>query len=113
VPGWEGPVVPPAWMEGLAPGASGYRGPALVVQVLRQLGDRTLLISVRALSPADRLSPRESEIVRALAAGKTHRVIAAEIGTSPATVRTQIRTAYTKLGIGSKAELGRLLAELD
>jgi DNA-binding CsgD family transcriptional regulator len=113
VKSWSGQVVPRAWLDALLSGGEPYRGRALVVSLERRLGDRSLLILVRSICAADRLSPREAAVVRELAFGKTHRTIAEEFGTSPATVRTQIQAAYAKLGVRSKGELGRLLAELE
>lgn len=110
-PEWSGPLVPKAWLAALAPGAEPYRGQTVVVSMLRRLQDLTYLIGVRTLSPVDRLTPRQIEVAREFAKGKTHRAIALQLGTSPATVRTQIQTAYARLGIGSKAELGALLAD--
>jgi DNA-binding CsgD family transcriptional regulator len=113
VEGWSGSLVPRPWLAVLAPGADPYRGKAVVVTVLRRLQDLTYLIGVRTLAPIDRLSPRQVEVVREFAKGKSHREIAEQLGTSPATVRTQIQAAYAKLGVSSKAELGTLLAELE
>ena len=110
---WSGPNVPNEWLSVLAPGAEPYRGSALVVTLVRRANDLTYVIQVRAVHAVDRLSPREIAVVRELASGKTHRAIAEQFGTSPSTVRTQIQAAYVKLGVRSKAELGRLLSAVD
>ena len=39
----------------------------------------------------------------------THRNIAGSLGTSPATVRSQLQAVYTKLGVGTKIDLARRL----
>ncbi len=54
-----------------------------------------------------RLSPRELEIARLLAAGYTGVNISALCGLSAHTVRTYIRRLYTKLGIYNRADLVR------
>jgi DNA-binding CsgD family transcriptional regulator len=110
---WSGPRVPKEWLSVLGPSGAAYRGKALIVTLLRSTGDLGYLLQVRGIQPVDRLSPREVAVVRGLANGKTHRAIAAQLGTSPSTVRTQIHTAYGKLGVRSKAELGRLLSAVD
>jgi DNA-binding CsgD family transcriptional regulator len=45
--------------------------------------------------------------------GKTNREAAAALYLSPHTVGTHLRHAFTKLGINSRAELARTLAEHD
>jgi DNA-binding CsgD family transcriptional regulator len=110
---WSGPRVPEEWLSVLAPNAPSYRGKAVVVTLVRRMDDLTYLLQVRRSHPVDRLSPRELAVVRELSRGKTHRAIAALLGTSPATVRTQIRTAYDKLGVRSRAELGQLIGAVD
>jgi DNA-binding NarL/FixJ family response regulator len=54
-------------------------------------------------------NPRFSRITRGFAAGKTHRNIAGSLGTSPATVRSQLQSVYAKLGVGTKIDLARRL----
>jgi DNA-binding CsgD family transcriptional regulator len=44
-------------------------------------------------------------VAREFASGKTYKEIARLLGTSPATVRTQIQVVYTKLGVRTKVEL--------
>ena len=46
-----------------------------------------------------------------LADGRTTREAAAALFLSPKTVEYHLRKVYTKLGIGSRAELARVLAE--
>jgi DNA-binding CsgD family transcriptional regulator/tetratricopeptide (TPR) repeat protein len=53
----------------------------------------------------DHLSPREVEVVRLVAAGRTNREIAAALYRSPPTVATQLRSAMRKLGASSRAAL--------
>ena len=51
------------------------------------------------------LSPREAEIAVLIARGFANKQIAAELGISPATVRTHIYNLYQKVGANSRVEL--------
>ncbi len=51
------------------------------------------------------LSPREKEIVRLVAKGMANKAIAAVLEVSPWTVATHLRRVYTKLSVGSRAEM--------
>lgn len=53
----------------------------------------------------DELSPRELEVVRQVAAGKTNREIARVLTKSPATVDQQLRSAMRKLKVTSRTAL--------
>ncbi len=58
----------------------------------------------RSLEPFERLSPREGEVLRALAMGRTVGAIAESWFVSEATVRSQVRAILTKLGVSSQLE---------
>lgn len=58
---------------------------------------------------AETLSKREMEVALAYASGESYKEIARSLGLSPTTVRTHLRTVYTKLGVTSKIELARFL----
>jgi DNA-binding NarL/FixJ family response regulator len=49
-------------------------------------------------------TPRELEVLRALAAGWTDAEAAARMGVSPATVQTHVRNAKAKLGARTRAQ---------
>jgi DNA-binding CsgD family transcriptional regulator len=108
---WTGPAVPAELLAGVHGATGRYEGAAIVATLLRNLGDRTSVINVRLRAPADTLSERERQVAREFAAGKTYKEIAAAFGTSPATVRSQIQSAYVKLGVSTKIELGKQLAD--
>ncbi|AXE39455.1 HTH-type transcriptional regulator MalT [Acidipropionibacterium virtanenii] len=62
--------------------------------------------------PDDRLSDREREVARLLVLGLSRRRIADELAVSANTVKTQVRSLYRKLGVGSRREaVARLDAE--
>ena len=50
------------------------------------------------------LTPREREILSALADGATTSELAHELGISPATVQTHVKNVLSKLGVHSKVE---------
>jgi DNA-binding CsgD family transcriptional regulator len=60
--------------------------------------------TIRQLERPSALSPREAEVLRLLATGKTSKQIAAELTTSVHTVNNQIASIYAKIGASGKAE---------
>ncbi|HSC73576.1 MAG TPA: AAA family ATPase [Gaiellaceae bacterium] len=59
------------------------------------------------------LTATEATIAELAASGLTNRLIAERIFVSPKTVESNLARVYRKLGIRSRAELGRAIAELD
>jgi DNA-binding NarL/FixJ family response regulator len=53
---------------------------------------------------AERLTPREIEVLQAMANGDPPPVIAVQLGMSPATLRTHVQNVIMKLGVHSKTE---------
>ena len=51
------------------------------------------------------LSAREREVVKALCKGLPNKLIAAELGISPSTVRAHLVAVMRKLGVGSRSEV--------
>lgn len=64
--------------------------------------------STRVLYPDGHATPRERELLRLLAAHRTKRQIADELGLSPQTVKTYTRDLYRKLGVHERADAVRL-----
>jgi DNA-binding CsgD family transcriptional regulator len=52
--------------------------------------------------PVPRLTRRQNELLRLLAAGHTNSQIARQLGISEGTVRTHLETIYDKLGVSSR-----------
>ena len=81
---------------------------------LRSLGVRrprsALPSSVRGLAS---LTPGERDVVRLVAEGGTNRQVAQQLFLSPHTVNTHLRNAFGKLGVRSRVELARLVANED
>ncbi len=50
------------------------------------------------------LTPREADLLRLIAAGRTDKAIARELGLEPATVRTYNSQLYAKLGVSRRTE---------
>jgi DNA-binding CsgD family transcriptional regulator len=57
----------------------------------------------RSLDSADRLTPRELEVLRLVAAGKTNRAIADELGISEKTVARHVSNIFMKLDLPTRA----------
>jgi predicted ATPase/DNA-binding CsgD family transcriptional regulator len=58
-----------------------------------------------------KLTPREREVLRALATGLSTKEVAAELGLTIETVRSYTKTAYAALGIHNRAEATRAAVE--
>jgi DNA-binding CsgD family transcriptional regulator len=62
-----------------------------------------------AVTGPDSLTPSERRTAALAAAGATNREIAAELHVTVATVETHLRSAFRKLDIGRRTELGAAL----
>ena len=58
----------------------------------------------------DDLTPSEREVAALAASGLRNHEVASRLGVSPKTVEAHLARAYAKLGIRSRAELGRVIA---
>ncbi|MBA2718282.1 MAG: hypothetical protein H0U52_03415 [Chloroflexi bacterium] len=67
----------------------------------------------RRRGAGEELTPAEMRVVELIAAGLTNRVVAERLALSPKTVEAHVARAYAKLGIRSRAELGRRMAAGD
>jgi DNA-binding CsgD family transcriptional regulator len=81
------------------------------LDVLRGAGHRGRRAAAAAVGPTG-LSPREREVARLAAVGKTAREIAESMFIGERTVETHLQNAYAKLGVGSKRELVQRAVEL-
>jgi DNA-binding CsgD family transcriptional regulator len=74
--------------------------------VLTLLGphlDRAYLDAERRRHPVPRLTPRQKDLLRLLAAGHTNTQIARRLGISEGTVRTHLENIYERLQVSSRA----------
>ena len=67
------------------------------------LGRMERLLRVPAAAPEHGLSPREMQILRLIAAGKTNRAIAAELRISEKTVARHVSNIFVKLDLSSRS----------
>jgi DNA-binding CsgD family transcriptional regulator len=82
--------------------------------LLRRLGvARRLPRAARPVSGWDSLSPAEVAVARVIAEGVTSQVAADQLFVSVNTVNTHLRHVFTKLDIGSRVELARLVLAHD
>lgn len=101
-------------LDALAAGASGYMlkdSPVeeLVAAIERAEPTNPALSSsvqarvvARAIRPDDQLSPRELEILAALAQGASNRQLAKELFISESTVKTHLAHLFAKLGVDNR-----------
>jgi NarL family two-component system response regulator LiaR len=113
-----GKDVDPLLFAALRAGALGYvaksAGSRDLVRAIRQVAagrpwmpvelTRRLLALPAASPPVEPLSPRETEILRAVARGWTNRQVAARLRLSEATVRTHVSRVLAKLGAANRVE---------
>ena len=72
-----------------------------------------LKLSIRRRCALDILTEREREVACLLAMGKTHKMVAIDLGTAPSTVSNQAHAIYRKLKIDSRADLIKLFSQLN
>lgn len=106
----------------LRAGAVGFilkdAGPALLAEAVRAASTGDALISpsitlrllrhmapAPAAAPATPLSRRETEVIRAIAKGRTNNEIAAELFISLSTVKSHLASAQAKLGLRNRVEV--------
>jgi DNA-binding CsgD family transcriptional regulator len=81
-----------------------------VGQVLREHGvSRRVVGKPRPQTGVDSLTDSELKVAHLVAAGATNRDVARKLSLSPHTVNSHLRNAFAKLGIRSRAEVGRLI----
>ncbi len=71
------------------------------------------IIHLREVNPMDLLSPRERDVVRAIASGLTLKSIGKRLNISPSTVANHAARIYAKLGIHSRDRLVEMLKLLN
>lgn len=55
--------------------------------------------------PMQRLTPAERQVAVMAAEGLSYKIIARDLGKSPATVRNQLHAVYQKLGVANRTAL--------
>ena len=84
--------------------------PTLVARVLKEFS-RPKAPRFKTRGVADKLSPREREVMELLADGLSTEEVAKQLFVSPTTVRVHISTALRKLRVTDRASALRLLGE--
>ena len=111
-PAWDGVTLPEKLVnEVRRGGVVHFPGCGACVHV-SQLGN-TLLLTLREITLAGRLSPRELTVAQLFGSGASYKEIARRVALAPATVRNVVQNAYRKLGINNKAQLARLMIGSD
>ena len=105
---WRGSErLPDALLQEFQRGSDLYRGMGIVVTQRRDQG--LLFLHARRRLQVDELSEREQLVAELVASGQNHKQIAQTLQRSPATVRNQIRSIYSKLQVGNVASLIKAL----
>jgi len=77
-----------------------------LVDAIRRVASGGLAFSVRpGGGSVARLSPREHDVVRLVAAGRTNDEIGADLGIGSKTVETHLARLFERLGVASRTEL--------
>ncbi|TDE27606.1 response regulator transcription factor [Actinomadura sp. 6K520] len=85
--------------------------PILSPRITRRLMDRAAVeagAGLRARAALDGLSPRENEVVMAIARGRSNAEIAAELFMSVATVKAHVSSVLTKLDLDNRTQIALL-----
>jgi DNA-binding CsgD family transcriptional regulator len=93
--------------------ASDQPVPGREVVVQRNIDQGLLFLKARQRHPVDNLSPREFTVARLLAGGLSQKQVAARLGRSPDTIRSQCRVIFDKLGINNVTMLAQHLVLRD
>jgi DNA-binding CsgD family transcriptional regulator len=88
------------FFRGLGPGFS--ERDRAVLTLLRPHLHQAYLDAERRRHPVPRLTPRQNDLLRLVAAGHTNTQIARRLGISKATVRTHLENIYERLGVSSR-----------
>jgi DNA-binding NarL/FixJ family response regulator len=97
-----------------------FRGPGpdfterdrALLTLLRPHLEQAYLTAERRRHPVARLTPRQNDLLRLLAAGHTNTQIARRLGISEGTVRTHLQNIYERLHVSSRtAAVTRALAD--
>ena len=92
----------PAVSSSAGPGLDFSERDRALLVLLRPHLQQAYLDAERRRHPVPRLTPRQNELLRLLAAGHTNTQIARQLGISEGTVRTHLENIYEKLHVSSR-----------
>jgi len=110
-PGWSGPQLPVELADDAGSPKRAYRGRGVAVRSERT-GPASHLLRIRPLQEIDRLTEREADIARLIAAGLTNKEVGRRLQLSPITVRNHLSSILRKLGIAKRGELAAFTGAL-
>jgi DNA-binding CsgD family transcriptional regulator len=87
---------------GRGPGPDFSERDRAVLMLLAPHLDQAYLDAERRRNPVPRLTPRQNDLLRLVAAGHTNTQIARRLGISEGTVRTHLENIYERLGVSSR-----------
>ena len=111
-PEWDGNRLPWRLLQKLTREGSVSLEPRGEAICARRLSD-SLVLTVKSVPLADRLTRREQEVVQQFGTGRACKEIAQRCGLSPATVRNIVQRSYRKLGVNNKAQLAQLISSAE
>jgi DNA-binding CsgD family transcriptional regulator len=110
-PRWQPGTLPTALVRHFVGEMPVYKGATTVVRC--RLEHQLLFLRARPRCKADMLTAREHDVALRVARGHSHKTVAQQLGRSPATVRSHLQSAYTKLEVSNVAELVAALREAE
>jgi DNA-binding CsgD family transcriptional regulator len=103
----DGDRLPGALLGRIEAGEPRIQGERVVLQ--HSLEQGLFFLKARARHPVDTLSPREFAVAEMVASGLTQKQVAARVGRSPETIRSQVKAIFAKLDINTATLLPPLL----
>jgi DNA-binding CsgD family transcriptional regulator len=99
--------LPDALLRRMERGEPRIQGDRVVIQ--HSMEEGLFFLKARARHPVDTLSPREFAVAEMVARGLTQKQVAARVGRSPETIRSQVKAIFAKLDINNVTLLPPLL----
>lgn len=78
--------------------------PSMMPQLLQRIGQTIQPTAPPSCAPPQELSPRELEVLRLMAEGRTNVEIAEQLILSPTTVKTHVQNILQKLGVSDRTQ---------
>ena len=108
---FSGASLPGELVSALSPDEPTFVGREIAIRHRHHVG--LIFLTGRPRGSIDSLSNRELGVARLIAGGFSYKEIARALLLAPATVRRHLQTSYARLGVRTKIELLRMLADAD